>query len=56
MVQHSSASGAQIKIPDAASIPRRFELHDGTLRRPATVVWRRIDALGVRFDEYFQNR
>jgi hypothetical protein len=55
-VQHSSASGAHVKVPNASSIRHRFELDDGALRRLATVVWRMTNMLGVRFDEYFQGR
>ena len=55
-VLRSSASGAQVKLPNVTSIPRRFELHDGAWRRAATVVWRSTGVLGVRFDGYFRHR
>jgi hypothetical protein len=55
-VQRSSASGAEVRVPNARSIPQRFELNDGVLRRVATVVWRRSGVLGVRFDDYFSGR
>lgn len=53
VVQRSSASGAQLKVSSASSIPRRFEFSDGASWRAATVVWRATDLLGVRFDDYF---
>jgi hypothetical protein len=54
-VHNSSVSGAQLKVPSSALVPRRFELQDRPdgRRRGATVVWRRPGILGVRFDEYF---
>jgi len=58
IVHNSSASGAQLKLPGATIVPRRFELQeraDGR-RRASTVVWRTTSALGVRFDEYFLAR
>ncbi len=54
--QRSSASGANVKVEADASVPQRFELHDGTSQRPATVVWRRSGVLGIRFDDYFRAR
>ena len=55
-LQRSSASGAQIKVGPAASVPQRVELHDGTSQRSATVVWRTPGRLGIRFDDYFLSR
>ena len=58
IVCSASASGAQLKLPAAATVPQRFELQErpGAPRRAATVVWRRTGVLGVRFDEYFLRR
>jgi len=57
-VYEVSAAGAQLKVPSGAVLPQRFQLQDrpGARPRPATVVWRRTGALGVRFDEYFLGR
>jgi hypothetical protein len=57
-VCNSSASGAQVMAPAAATVPHRVELQEGqdAPRRAATVVWRRTGVLGVRFDEYFLRR
>jgi len=54
-VQHSSASGAQLKVPEGTVVPDRFELHDEGATRPrtATVVWRRTGVVGIRFNDYF---
>jgi hypothetical protein len=55
-LERSSASGANVKLKATASVPRRLEFHDGTSRRPATVVWRRTGVIGLRFDDYFRAR
>ena len=55
-LERASASGANVKLRASASVPRRLELHDGTAKRAATVVWRRTGVLGLRFDDYFRGR
>jgi hypothetical protein len=58
VVQNASASGAQLRVPDAAIIPNNIQLlHETATRpRPATVVWRRTGVIGVRFNDYFSGR
>ena len=55
-VQRSSAALAEVRVPNAGSIPQRFKLNDGVRQRPATVVWRRTSVLGIQFDDYFSSR
>jgi hypothetical protein len=56
MVQRSSAALAELRVPNAGSIPQLFELNDGVRQRAATVVWRRTGVLGIRFDDYCSSR
>jgi hypothetical protein len=58
VVENASASGAQLRVPDAAIIPKKIQLHDGKASqpRPATVVWRRTGVVWVRFNDYFSRR
>ncbi len=56
MVQRSSAALAEVRVPNAGSLPRLFELNDGIRQRVATVVWRRTGVLGIRFDDYCNSR
>jgi hypothetical protein len=56
MVQRSSAALAELRVPNAGSIPQLFELNDGVRQRAATVVWRRTGVLGIRFDDYCSGR
>lgn len=58
VIQNASASGAQLRVPDAAIIPKEIQLQDETATqpRPATVVWRRTGVIGVRFNDYFLAR
>lgn len=56
MVQRSSAALAEVRVPNAGSIPQLFELNDGVRQRAATVVWRRTGVLGIRFDGYCSSR
>jgi len=47
-----SASGAQLKVKSADTVPNRFILllsRDGRLQRQCEVVWRSENAIGVRF-------
>jgi hypothetical protein len=55
-VQRSSAALAEVRVPNAGSIPQLFELNDGVRQRAATVVWRRTGVLGIRFDDYCSGR
>lgn|GEM_PF-1735403 len=50
-VYDRSASGARLRIPGAASIPRRFRLFDETqmVLMEVAAVWRRGRDIGVRF-------
>jgi hypothetical protein len=58
VVQNASASGAQLRVPDAAIIPKEIQLQDETTARPrlASVVWRRTGVVGIRFHDYFLRR
>jgi hypothetical protein len=56
MVQRSSAALAELRVPNAGSIPQLFELNDGVRQRAATAVWRRTGVLGIRFDDYCSGR
>ena len=55
-VQRSSAALAEVRVPNAGSLPRLFELNDGVRQRAATVVWRRTGVLGIRYDDYCNGR
>lgn len=51
-IRNLSTTGARLQVPTTVAIPDRFVLvdaHAGT-RREATVVWRKADQLGVRFE------
>jgi hypothetical protein len=51
-IRNLSPSGARLQVPTTVTIPDNFNLVDtqaGT-RRKATVVWRKADLIGVRFD------
>ena len=56
MVQRPSAALAEVRVSNAGSLPRLFELNDGVRQRAATVVWRRTGVLGIRFDDYCSSR
>ncbi|MGE3697552.1 MAG: PilZ domain-containing protein [Hyphomicrobiaceae bacterium] len=58
VVQNASASGAQLRVADAAIIPKEIQLQDETTAHPrlASVVWRRTGVIGVRFHDYFLRR
>lgn len=50
-LRNTSADGALLLVPDSVGVPETFLLYvesDGT-RRPAEVVWRLDDRIGVRF-------
>jgi PilZ domain len=51
-IRNLSATGARLQVPTTVAIPDKFVLldaHAGT-RREATVVWRKADQIGVRFE------
>jgi hypothetical protein len=48
-IRNMSPEGAAIAVDNAATLPAEFDLQfDGEIRR-CTVVWRRLDRLGVKF-------
>jgi len=51
-IRNMSDTGARLQIPTTVAIPDRFILFDVHVdtRRQATVVWRKGDQIGVRFD------
>jgi len=51
-IRNLSETGSRLQIPTTVAIPDRFTLVDahGGTRREATVVWRKGDQMGVRFD------
>jgi hypothetical protein len=52
-VRNVSRTGATLKVQNAIAVPKKFELRwDGTAKR-CTVVWRKMDCLGVTFDNKF---
>jgi hypothetical protein len=51
VVRNLTDLGAMLKVPNTAGIPERFDFrleHERTYR-PARVIWRRDDTLGVEF-------
>ena len=51
VVRNLTDVGAMLKVPSTAGIPERFDFrfeHERSYR-PARVIWRREDALGVEF-------
>jgi hypothetical protein len=51
-IRNLSETGAQLKVPTSVGIPDRFEFSEtmGGKRRPVTVMWRKADLIGIRFD------
>jgi hypothetical protein len=51
-IRNLSEAGARLQIPTTVAIPDRFTLVDAhaRTRREATVIWRKGDQIGVRFD------
>ena len=51
-IRNLSETGAQLKVPTSVGIPDRFEFSEtmGGKRRPVTVMWRKVDLIGIRFD------
>ena len=49
-VRNVSRTGATLDVQSAVTVPQKFELcWDGNVQR-CTVVWRKMDCLGVRFN------
>ena len=50
-IRNLSATGARLQVPTSVAIPDRFEFAEaGAAKRPATVVWRKGDLMGIRFE------
>lgn len=52
-IRNLSETGARLQVPTSVAIPDRFEFVEAASgkRRPATVVWRKADLMGIRFDD-----
>jgi hypothetical protein len=52
-IRNLSDTGARLQVPTSVAIPDRFEFGEAASarRRRATVMWRRGDLMGIRFDE-----
>ncbi len=52
-IRNLSDTGARLQVPTSVAIPDRFECVEAASakRRPATVMWRRGDLMGIRFDD-----
>ena len=52
-IRNLSDTGARLQVPTSVAIPDRFEFVEAASakRRPATVMWRRGDLMGIRFDD-----
>jgi PilZ domain len=48
-IRNLSPEGAAIAVDNAATLPAAFDLEFDGERRHCTVVWRRMDRLGVKF-------
>ena len=55
-IRNRSATGARLQVPTTVAIPDKFTLVDAQCGTQllATVVWRRGDLMGVRFQEATQ--
>jgi hypothetical protein len=49
-VWNVSRNGATLKVQNAMGVPKKFELRWDGDALPCTVVWRKMDGLGVTFD------
>lgn len=49
-VRNVSRTGATLNVQNAVAVPEKFELRWGGNAQRCTVVWRKMDGLGVRFD------
>lgn len=52
-IRNLSATGARLQVPTSVAIPERFEFAETSAgkRHHATVVWRKGDLMGIRFDD-----
>jgi hypothetical protein len=48
-VRNLSSTGAAIWLPNAAALPRKFDLLFDNVVRDCIVVWRKADLMGVKF-------
>jgi hypothetical protein len=48
-VRNISGTGASLSLPNAATVPREFDLQFDAERRHCIVAWRRLDRMGVKF-------
>jgi hypothetical protein len=49
-MRNVSKPGATLCLPNAVTVPQKFELRWGDNVRRCTVIWRKMGRLGVRFD------
>jgi hypothetical protein len=52
-IRNLSETGARLQVPTSVAIPDRFEFTETATgkRHTATVMWRKGDLMGVRFEE-----
>jgi len=52
-IRNLSDTGARLQVPTSVAIPDRFEFTESATgkRRTATVMWRKGDLIGIRFEE-----
>jgi hypothetical protein len=52
-IRNLSDSGARLQVPTSVAIPDRFEFTETATgkRCTATVMWRKGDMIGIRFEE-----
>jgi hypothetical protein len=46
-----SASGAQLHVPNVASVPNEFELWIGDVRHKAKIIWKEVGRIGVAWSD-----
>ena len=51
-IRNLSATGARLQVPTSVAIPDKFEFAETASgkRRNVTVVWRKGDLMGIRFE------
>jgi hypothetical protein len=50
-VRNVSATGALVNVVNAMAVPQDFELRWDNKVRFCSVAWRKMDSLGIKFDE-----
>jgi PilZ domain len=52
-IRNLSDTGARLQVPTSVAIPDRFEFTEASSGkiRPANVVWRKGDLIGIRFGD-----